>query len=443
MLQRKSRLQAERQRYSRMEMLKTFSKAWHIDELRKKIIFTLLMLLVYRIGSNIPVPSINREYLAQMFSGDTGLLDLFDLFSGGAFSNFTIFALSITPYVTASIIVQLLTIAFPYFERLAKEGNEGRKKMAMITRYMTVGLGLIQATGLTIGLFRNAIIDQGVFTMIVIIAVLTAGTTFLMWIGEKINEFGVGNGISLIIFAGIVARIPSSIRGIATQVSEGTISAVAVVVMVIIAVLVTMVVIEMQQGVRKIPVQYAKRVVGRKMYGGQSTHIPMKVNQAGVIPIIFSLSLLQFPLTITYFFPNTGFTDFVTKYLSPSGNPGVWVYAILNIALTMFFTYFYTAITFNPVEVAEQMKQNGGFVPGIRPGQATVDYLSRIMSRLCLADGIFLAAVATIPTIISVLTPLDIAFGGTSLLILIGVALDMVQQLENQMLMRNYQGFLK
>ena len=426
-----------------MEMLKTFSKAWHIDELRKKIIFTLLMLLVYRIGSNIPVPSINREYLAQMFSGDTGLLDLFDLFSGGAFSNFTIFALSITPYVTASIIVQLLTIAFPYFERLAKEGNEGRKKMAMITRYMTVVLGLIQATGLTIGLFRKAIIDQSVFTMIVIIAVLTAGTTFLMWIGEKINEFGVGNGISLIIFAGIVARIPSSIRGIATQVSEGTISAVAVVVMIIIAVLVTMVVIEMQQGVRKIPVQYAKRVVGRKMYGGQSTHIPMKVNQAGVIPIIFSLSLLQFPLTITYFFPNTGFTDFVTKYLSPSGNPGVWVYAILNIALTMFFTYFYTAITFNPVEVAEQMKQNGGFVPGIRPGQATVDYLSRIMSRLCLADGIFLAAVATIPTIISVLTPLDIAFGGTSLLILIGVALDMVQQLENQMLMRNYQGFLK
>lgn len=426
-----------------MEMLKTFSKAWHIDELRKKMIFTLLMLVVYRIGSNIPVPSINREYLAQMFSGDTGLLDLFDLFSGGAFSNFTIFALSITPYVTASIIVQLLTVAFPYFERLAKEGNEGRKKMALITRYMTVVLGLIQATGLTIGLFRRAIVDQSPFTMIVIIAVLTAGTTFLMWLGEKINEFGVGNGISLIIFAGIVARIPSTVRGIATQVSEGAVSAVAVVVLIIVAVLVTMVVIEMQQGVRKIPVQYAKRVVGRKMYGGQSTHIPMKVNQAGVIPIIFSLSLLQFPLTITYFFPNTGFTDFVTKYLSPSGNPGVWVYAILNIVLTIFFTYFYTAVTFNPVEVANQMKQNGGFVPGIRPGQATVDYLSRIMSRLCFAGGLFLAAVATIPTIISVFTPFNIAFGGTSLLIIIGVALDTVQQLENQMLMRNYQGFLK
>ena len=426
-----------------MEMLKTFSKAWHIDELRKKMIFTLLMLVVYRIGSNIPVPSINREYLAQMFSGDTGLLDLFDLFSGGAFSNFTIFALSITPYVTASIIVQLLTVAFPYFERLAKEGNEGRKKMALITRYMTVVLGLIQATGLTIGLFRRAIVDQSPFTMIVIIAVLTAGTTFLMWLGEKINEFGVGNGISLIIFAGIVSRIPSTVRGIATQVSEGAVSAVAVVVLIIVAVLVTMVVIEMQQGVRKIPVQYAKRVVGRKMYGGQSTHIPMKVNQAGVIPIIFSLSLLQFPLTITYFFPNTGFTDFVTKYLSPSGNPGVWVYAILNIVLTIFFTYFYTAVTFNPVEVANQMKQNGGFVPGIRPGQATVDYLSRIMSRLCFAGGLFLAAVATIPTIISVFTPFNIAFGGTSLLIVIGVALDTVQQLENQMLMRNYQGFLK
>ena len=426
-----------------MEMLKTFSKAWHIDELRKKMIFTLLMLVVYRIGSNIPVPSINREYLAQMFSGDTGLLDLFDLFSGGAFSNFTIFALSITPYVTASIIVQLLTVAFPYFERLAKEGNEGRKKMALITRYMTVVLGLIQATGLTIGLFRRAIVDQSPFTMIVIIAVLTAGTTFLMWLGEKINEFGVGNGISLIIFAGIVARIPSTVRGIATQVSEGAVSAVAVVVLIIVAVLVTMVVIEMQQGVRKIPVQYAKRVVGRKMYGGQSTHIPMKVNQAGVIPIIFSLSLLQFPLTITYFFPNTGFTDFVTKNLSPSGNPGVRVYAILNIVLTIFFTYFYTAVTFNPVEVANQMKQNGGFVPGIRPGQATVDYLSRIMSRLCFAGGLFLAAVATIPTIISVFTPFNIAFGGTSLLIVIGVALDTVQQLENQMLMRNYQGFLK
>ena len=426
-----------------MEFLKTFSKAWKIPEIRQKIIFTLLMLLVFRIGSNIPVPGIDREYLAQMFSGDTGLLDLFDLFSGGAFSNFTIFALSITPYITASIIVQLLTIAFPYFEKLAHEGAEGRKKMATITRYMTVVLAVIQAIGLTVGLFRRAIIDSSPFNTVTIIIVLTAGTSFLMWLGEQINEYGIGNGISLIIFGGIVARLPSAIRGVAAQVREGAVSVVAVIVLIIAAVLVTMVIIEMQQGVRKIPVQYAKRVVGRKMYGGQSTHIPMKVNQAGVIPIIFSISLLQFPLTITYFFPNSSFTDFVSKYLSPSGNPGVWIYGGLNIVLTMFFTYFYTAIMFNPADVADNMRQNGGFIPGIRPGAATVEYLSKIMSRLCFAGGLFLAAVATLPTIVSVFTPFNFAFGGTSLLIMVGVALDIVQQLENQMLMRNYQGFLK
>ena len=426
-----------------MELVKTFSKAWKIPEIRQKIIFTLLMLLVYRIGSNIPVPGINREYLAQMFSGETGLLDLFDLFSGGAFSNFTIFALGITPYITASIIVQLLTIAFPYFERLAREGTEGRKKMAAITRYMTVVLALIQALGLTFGLFRQAVADRSAFNMITIVIVLTAGTAFLMWLGEQINEYGIGNGISLIIFGGIVARLPSAVRGVIAQVRDGAVSIVAIFALIILAVLVTMAIIEMQQGTRKIPVQYAKRVVGRKMYGGQSTYIPMKVNQAGVIPIIFAISLLQFPLTITYFFPNTGFADFVTKYLSPSGNPGVWVYGIFNVILTIFFTYFYTAITFNPADVADQMRQNGGFIPGIRPGVATVEYLSRIMSRLCFAGGLFLAAVATLPTIVSVFTPFNFSFGGTSLLIMVGVALDMVQQLENQMLMRNYQGFLK
>lgn len=427
-----------------MELLRTLSKAWKVQEIRRKIIFTMLMLLIFRIGSNIPVPGIDRNYLSQMFNGETGLFDLFDLFSGGAFSNFTIFALSITPYITASIIVQLLTIAFPYFERLAKEGNAGRKKMAQITRYMSIALAMIQAIGLTIGLFRKAIIDQNAFNMITIIMILTAGATFLMWLGEQINEYGVGNGISFLIFGGIVGRIPSMIRSLGVQVRNGEISAIAIIATVIIAILVVMAIVEMQQGVRKIPVQYAKRVVGRKMYGGQSTHIPMKVNQAGVIPIIFSLSLLQFPLTVTYFFPNTNFTDFVTKYLSPSGNPGVWVYAIFNVVLTIFFTYFYTTITFNPQEVSEQMRANGGFVPGIRPGVATMEYLTRIMSRLCFAGGLFLAAVATLPTIIDQLTPIqNIAFGGTSLLIAVGVALDTVQQLENQMLMRNYQGFLK
>ncbi len=426
-----------------MELLKTLSQAWKVEELRKKILFTLMMLVVYRIGSNIPVPGINRTYLSQMFSGETGLLDLFDLFSGGSFSNFTIFALSITPYVTASIIVQLLTIALPYFERLSKEGNEGHKKMATITRYMTVVLGLIQAIGLTVGLFKNAVVDKSAFASITIIMVLTAGTVFLMWLGEQINEYGIGNGISLIIFAGIVDRFPTFVRNTFAQVSEGAISGVAVLTLLIVSVMLVMVIILFEQGVRKIPVQYAKRVVGRKMYGGQSTHIPMKVNQAGVIPIIFSLSLLQFPLIVTYFAPKSAYADFVNKYISPSGDPGLWIYVVLNVVLTMFFTYFYTAITFNPTEVAENMRQSGGFVPGIRPGTATVEYLSRVMSRLCFSGGLFLAAVSVIPTIVSNFTPFEMTFGGTSLLIAVGVATDTVKQIQNQMLMRNYQGFLK
>lgn len=426
-----------------MELLKTLSQAWKVEELRKKILFTLMMLVVYRIGSNIPVPGINRTYLSQMFSGETGLLDLFDLFSGGSFSNFTIFALSITPYVTASIIVQLLTIALPYFERLSKEGNEGHKKMATITRYMTVVLGLIQAIGLTVGLFKNAVVDKSAFASITIIMVLTAGTVFLMWLGEQINEYGIGNGISLIIFAGIVERFPTFVRNTYAQVSEGAISGVAVLTLLIVSVMLVMVIILFEQGVRKIPVQYAKRVVGRKMYGGQSTHIPMKVNQAGVIPIIFSLSLLQFPLIVTYFAPKSAYADFVNKYISPSGDPGLWIYVVLNVVLTMFFTYFYTAITFNPTEVAENMRQSGGFVPGIRPGTATVEYLSRVMSRLCFSGGLFLAAVSVIPTIVSNFTPFEMTFGGTSLLIAVGVATDTVKQIQNQMLMRNYQGFLK
>ena len=426
-----------------MGMLKTVAQAWKVAEIRSKMIFTLLMLLIFRIGSNIPVPNIDRSVLAQMFTGETGLFDLFDLFSGGAFSNFTIFALSITPYITASIIVQLLGMAFPYFQRLAQSGTEGRKKMAQITRYMTVVLGLIQAIGLTVGLFRQAVIDKSVFSVILVILVLTACTAFLMWLGEQINEKGVGNGISLIIFAGIVARIPSGIRSLITSIEAGTISVVTLIIFVILAVLVVAGVVMIQEGQRRIPVQYAKRVVGRKMYGGQSTHIPIKVNQSGVIPIIFALSLLQFPLTITYFFPDTGFTDFVTKWLSPAGNPGVWVYGILNVLMIIAFTYFYTGATFNPAEVANNMKANGGFIPGIRPGKATEEYLQKVMSRITIVGAIFLAAIATLPTILSVLTSLNIHFGGTSLLIAVGVALDTVRQLENQMLMRNYQGFLK
>ena len=305
-------------------------------------------------------------------------------------------------------------------------------------------LAFVQSIALTLGLFRSAVIDQSFFSTAVVIITLTAGTAFLMWLGEQINEHGIGNGISLIIMAGIVARMPSAIHQTFINLRDGQVSVISVIIFLIFALAVIVGVIEVQQGTRKIPVQYAKRVVGRKMYGGQNTHIPMKVNQAGVIPVIFSLSILQFPLTVTYFTDSTsGFTQFITKYLSPSGNPGVWIYSVLNIVLIMFFTYFYTAITFNPQEVADNMKANGGFIPGIRPGRPTVEYLSRVMTRITFVGAIFLAVIATIPTVIGNFTALQIQFGGTSLLIAVGVALDTMKQLESQLIMRNYSGFLK
>ncbi len=426
-----------------MEMLRTLSRAWKIADIRKKIIFTLLMLLVFRVGSNIPVPGIDRDILDEVFSGDMGLLSLFDLFSGGSFSNFTIFALSITPYITASIILQLLTIAIPKLEQLAKEGTEGRKKIAQYTRYLTVILAFVQAIGMSVGLFRQAIPDQSFFSIAVIVLTLSAGTAFLMWLGEQINENGIGNGISLIIFAGIIARAPSAVHSTWQSYQAGEVTLMSCFLFVIFALAVVVGIVAVQQGVRKVPVQYAKRVVGRKMYGGQSTHIPMKVNQAGVIPVIFGLSLMQLPLTITYFVPNTGFADFCNKWLSPYGDPGVWIYVILNALLIMFFTYFYTAIIFNPADVANNMKANGGFIPGIRPGRATVEYLQKVMTRITFVSALFLAVIASMPTLISQFTSLDVSFGGTSLLIAVGVALDTMKQLENQMVMRNYQGFLK
>ena len=427
-----------------MEMLRTVAKAWNIPDIRKKIIFTLYMLLIFRIGAQIPVPGMDRTILEQTFDSDTGLFALFNLFSGGAFSNFTIFALSITPYITASIILQLLTIAIPALERLSREGTEGRKKIAQYTRYLTVGLAVVQAIGVTIGLFRQALISTDVFSIIVIVMVLTAGTAFLMWLGEQINENGIGNGISLIIFAGIIARLPSACQEIWAKLQDGTMSIVTLIVFVLFCVVVIVGIIEVQQGQRRIPVQYAKRVVGRKMYGGQATHIPLKVNQAGVIPVIFAMAFLQFPLTITYFMNAQGdAAQWIEKWLSPTGTPGVWVYAAFNGVLIIFFTYFYTSVTFNPVEVAQNMKANGGFIPGIRPGKTTVEYLNRVMTRITFVGAIFLAAVAILPTIVSELGGLNFHFGGTSLLIAVGVALDTMKQLENQMVMRNYSGFLK
>jgi len=427
-----------------MDMLRTIAKAWKIADIRKKIIFTLLMLVVFRIGSNIPVPGIDREVLNQAFSGDAGLLELFDLFSGGAFSNMTIFALSITPYITASIIFQLLTIAFEPLQRIAKDGTEGRKKITQYTRYLTVVLAFIQAIGVSVGMFRQALVSTDFFSISVIVIVLSAGTAFLMWLGEQINENGIGNGISLIIFAGIIARLPSGVHTTWVKFQADEIGFVTLAIFLIFAIIVIVGIIEVQQGQRRIPVQYAKRVVGRKMYGGQSTHIPLKVNQAGVIPVIFALSLLQFPLTITYFAGvDSGFTQWIEKWLSPAASPGVWVYAVFNIGLIMFFTYFYTAVTFNPTDVANNMKNNGGFIPGIRPGRTTIEYLNKVMTRITFVGAIFLAAIATLPTLVGQLTPLDVSFGGTSLLIAVGVALDTMKQLEQQMVMRNYQGFLK
>ncbi len=427
-----------------MEMLQTLGKAWKIPELRRKMIFTLLMLVVFRIGSNIPVPGINRSMLEQMFSGEYGLFDLFDLFSGGAFGNMTIFALSITPYITASIILQLLTIAVPALERLAKEGMEGRKKITAYTRYLTVVLAFIQAIGMTLGLFRQALISTDAFSIAIIVITLSAGTAFLMWLGEQINERGIGNGISLIIFGGIIARLPAAIHTTWTKYQNGEVALMTVILFLAFALVIILGIIEVQQGQRRIPVQYAKRVVGRKMYGGQSTHIPLKVNQAGVIPVIFAMSILQFPLTITYFMDkNSSFSLWVSKWLAPTGSPGVWVYAIFYALLTIFFTYFYTAVTFNPSDVANNMKQNGGFIPGIRPGRATVEYLSKVMNRISFVGALFLAAVAVLPTLVGQFTALDVHFGGTSLLIAVGVALDTMKQLEQQMIMRNYQGFLK
>ncbi len=427
-----------------MDILRSLGKAFKVPEIRRKIIFTILMLIVFRVGCCIPIPGVDRAVLSQYFDTASGLFSLFDMFSGGSFSNFTIFALSITPYVTASIILQLLTVAIPRLEQLSREGTEGRKKIAQYTRYLTVVLAFVQAIGLTVGLFRSAVIDKTFFSLALIVLSLTAGTAFLMWLGEQINEYGIGNGISLIIMAGIVARMPSAIHQTISRVRAGEVSVVSVIIFIIFAIIVVIGVIMVQQGTRKIPVQYAKRVVGRKMYGGQNTHIPMKVNQGGVIPVIFALSLLQFPLTITYFMDsNSKFSLFVQKYLSTSGTPGVWIYAVLYVILTVFFTYFYSAIIFNPVEVADNLKANGGFIPGIRPGRPTVEYLNKVMNRITFAGAIFLALIAVMPIIIGNFTALEISFGGTSLLIAVGVALDTMKQLEAQMVMRNYSGFLK
>lgn len=418
-------------------MFNTIKNAWKIPDLRKKMIFTLLMLVVYRLGSFIPVPGMNRDALAQLIESG-GLLGFFDVISGGAFKNFAIFAMNISPYINASIIMQLLTIAIPSLEALAKEGEEGRKKIAQYTRYGTVILALIQAIALSIGL-KNYLIKTDFISVALVALSLTAGTAFLMWLGELITEKGVGNGISLIIFAGIVSRIPIGVNHLFQLYKAKTTSIIELIGFIIIAILIIMGVVLIQEGQRRIPVQYAKRVVGRKMYGGQSSHIPLKVNQAGVIPVIFAMSILEFPKQIVGFFPGSGAYNFFNKYFAWDS----WIHGVIYALLIIGFTYFYTAVTFNPIEVANNIKKYGGFIPGIRPGKPTADFIQKSLSRITLVGAIFLAFIAILPIFLMKFTNIKISFGSTSLLIIVSVAMETVQQIEAQMIMRNYQGFLK
>ncbi|MBU7007443.1 preprotein translocase subunit SecY [Peptococcaceae bacterium DYL19] len=408
--------------------------------MRNRILFTLMMFVVFRIGAHIPTPGINADAMDALIKGGS-ILGFFDVISGGAFKRFSIFAMSITPYINASIIMQLLTVVIPKLERLSKEGEEGRKKMTQYIRYGTVVLAFIQAIGMAFTLrAANALTNPGIGSYLMIAVTLTAGTAFLMWLGEQITEKGIGNGISLIIFAGIVAALPGALYRIYQGLAAGTINIFSVIFLVVIAAMVIAAIVAVNEGQRRIPVQYAKRVVGRRVYGGQSTHIPLKVNQAGVIPVIFASSILLFPTTIAQFFQSSGISQWILDVFRWGGPTHSILYAVFII----FFTYFYTAITFNPVDVADNMKKHGGFIPGLRPGRPTAEYLDKILTRVTLSGAIFLALIAILPTFVLVATKIEnVYFGGTGLLIVVGVALETMKQIESHLLMRHYQGFMK
>jgi len=421
-----------------LDALKSSLKA---GDLRKRILFTLLMFFVFRIGAHIPVPGINAQAMEALVKGGGNILGFFDVISGGAFKRFSIFAMSITPYINASIIMQLLTVVIPKLEKMSKEGEEGRKKITQYVRYATVVLGFIQSLGMAFTLKAyGALTSPGIGSYMLIAITLTAGTAFLMWLGEQITEKGIGNGISLIIFAGIVASLPGALMRIYEALMAGAISAFSVILLVVIAALVIAAIVAVNEGQRRIPVQYAKRVVGRRVYGGQSTHIPLKVNQAGVIPVIFASSILLFPSTIANFFPTSPAAQWVLRVFNWGGVAHTILYALFII----FFTYFYTSITFNPMDVADNMKKYGGFIPGLRPGRPTAEYLDKILTRVTLSGAIFLALIAILPTFVLLTTKIqNVYFGGTGLLIVVGVALETMKQIESHLLMRHYQGFMK
>lgn len=418
-------------------MFKTLLNAWRLPDLRKKLLFTLGMLIIFQLGTVIPVPGITKGALAQLMGIGTGgsgsIFDLVNIISGGAMQNASIFAMSITPYINSSIIMQLLTVAIPALEKIAKEGEEGRKVIAKWTRYGTVILAFIQAAGLYVGLSnaQGSLQNPGFMSFALIALTFTAGTAFLMWIGEQITEKGIGNGISLIIFAGIVSRGPQLVAQMWLLLQQNWFLAL---VLLIAGLIVIAFVVTINDAERRIPVQYAKRVVGRKMYGGQSTHIPFKVSMAGVIPIIFASSILAFPATIARLF-TSGEVGWINWFMTSP------LYAILYFVLIIFFTFFYTAMIYNPIEMANNIKNNGGFIPGIRPGKPTSDFITKVMNKVTVIGSIAIALVAVLPILMS-RGNMSVAFGGTSLLILVGVAIETYRQIESQMLMRNYKGFL-
>ncbi len=429
-------------------MIQTIRRAWGVPELRKKIIFTLMILLIFRIGSAITVPYVDTKTLeAYLGTLGTTILGLYNVMSGGAFAQATVFALGIQPYINSSIIIQLLTVAIPALERMAKDGGEeGKRKIQSITRYATVGIAVLQAVGFYF-MMRNAtygmdiLTDKGIWAALVIIISFVAGSSFLMWLGEQCNEFGVGNGISMILFAGIISRVPAMVIAVVNAVSSGIHWAWTIAIIVGILLLVVLIVF-VNDAERRIPVQYAKRQVGRKMYGGQSSNLPMKVNMSGVLPIIFAQSIASIPATIGAFLPAPAEGSFWAGVLKAIDSQSV-AYMIVYFLMIIGFSYFYATIQFNPVEIANNLKRNGGFIPGFRPGKPTTDFIAKVLNKITLFGAIYLGIVALAPLILGKVLPINVGIGGTSVIIVVGVALETVQALESQMIMRQYKGFLE
>lgn len=436
-------------------MLKTLRRAFSIEDIRKKLFYTFMMLIVVRLGSQLPTPGVNPTYIQNFFANQTGdAFNFFDAFTGGSFTNFSVFALSITPYITSSIIIQLLTIAIPKLEEMQKEGADGRKKLAAITRYTTVAIALIESTAMAVGFGRQGLlVEYNFVNATIVVCTLTAGSAFLMWIGERITEKGVGNGISIVLLINIISRVPEDLVRLYTQFIQGKTAAkgiLAGVIILAILLVVVVFVIVLQGGERRIAVQYSQKIQGRKTYGGQSSHIPLKVNTAGVIPVIFASSLMQTPIIIAQFLGKgngTGIGSQILRGLNSNNwcDPDNLIYSIglvFYIILTIFFAYFYTSITFNPLEIANNMKKSGGFIPGIRPGKPTTEYLTQILNYIIFIGACGLVIVQVIPFFFNGVFGANVSFGGTSLIIIVGVVLETIKQIESQMLVRNYTGFL-